>query len=289
MSPATLSRPLIEAPASDALLIYETLGYIEAHDAMMNGSYAFVVFRETDRLTGRYIVRIASRGTAGASFDPASMCIRCREAAAKNETYFIWGYSFTPSPGDPRRIEFRVHQTAGLPTALEIFIITRNADSSPQPARSLRIENFIAAGPTVTRIPLIRAPVSDGIHDYKALGYVEAHDAVSDCDYAFVAYQETEKGAAYWRVCIKSTQTAGGSFDPAAIRAKARETGERGRAYFTWGYHREPVSGDPRQIEFRIYVTNGAPREVEIFVRLRKADHRADLAKSVRFPWPCEP
>ena len=288
MSPATLSRQLIEAPASDALRSYETLGYIEAHDAMMSGSYAFVAFRETDRLTGGYIVRIASRGTAGASFDPASMRNRCREAAAKNETYFIWGYSFTPSSGDPRQIEFRVYQTAGIPAALEIFIITRNADGSAQPAKSLRIENFIAAGLPGLRIPLVQAPVSDGIHDYKTLGYVEAYDAVSDSDYAFVAYQETEKNSAYWRVCIKSTQTAGGSFDPAAIRAKARETGERGRAYFTWGYHREPVSGDPRQIEFRIYVTNGAPREVEIFVRLRKADHRADLAKSVRFLWPCE-
>lgn len=289
MSPAILSPQLIEAPASDSLLIYETLGYIEAHDAIMHGSYAFVVFRETDRLTNGYIVRIVSKGTAGASFDPASMRNRCRDAAAKNKTYFIWGYSFTPSADDPRQIEFRVYQTAGLPTALEIFIITRNADGSAQPARSLRIENFIDAGLLGPRIPLIQAPISDGIHDYKTLGYVEAYDAVSDCNYAFVAYQETEKGSAYWRVCIKSTQTAGGSFDPAAIRAKARETAERGRAYFTWGYHREPVSDDPRQIEFRIYVTNAAPREVEIFVRLRKADHRADLAKSVRFPWPCEP
>ncbi len=287
MSSATLPHQLIEAPASDTYRTYETLGYVEAYDAILNGDYAFVAFRETDRSTGVSIVKISSKGTAGASFDPAAMRNRCREAGAKNEPYFTWGYSFTPSVGDPRQIEFRVHQTAGVPVALEIFVVTRRADGSAQPAKSLRMENFIAES-AAPRAPLIEAPEADSSHAYKTLGYVAAYDAVLNCDYAFVAYQEIEKSSGHWRVCIRSTQTAGGSFDPAAIRIKARETGAQGQSYFTWGYQFERSAADPRQIEFRVYVADGAPREVEIFVRLRKADHSADQASSVRFSWPQE-
>ena len=285
MSSATLPNQLIEAPVSDSSRSYETLGYIEAYDALLNGDYAFVAYKETDRASGNYLVKISSKGTSGATFDPAAMRTRCREAGAKNEAYFTWGYSFTPSVGDPRQIEFRVHQKDGAPVALEIFLVTRKADGTAQPAKSLRMENFMTEAAPV-RAPLAEAPVSDAYRLYKTLGYVEAYDAVLNCDYAFVAYQETEKDSSQWRLCIKSTQTAGGSFDPAAIRSKARETSAQGKAYFTWGYNFEPSASDQRQIEFRVYVADGLAKEVEIFVRLRKADHSAAESKSVKFAWP---
>lgn len=285
MSSAALQNQLIEAPASDAYRVYETLGYVEAYDAILNGDYAFVAFKETDRSTGNSTVKISSKGTSGAMFDPAAIRTRCREAGAKNEPYFIWGYSFTPSAGDPRQIEFRVHQQSGQPVALEIFVVTRKADGTAQPAKSLRMENFMTEAAPAKK-PLAEAPASDAYRLYKTLGYVDAYDAVLNCDYAFVAYQEVEKDSKQWRVCVKSTQTAGGSFDPAAIRAKARETGAQGKAYFTWGYSFEPSAADPRQIEFRIHVVDGLPTEMEIYVRLRKADHTADQPRSVKFAWP---
>jgi hypothetical protein len=285
MSSALFQNQLIEAPASDANRAYETLGYVEAYDAILNGDYAFVAYKEIERASGNYTMKISSKGTSGATFEPAMIRSRCREAGAKNEPYFIWGYSFTPSAGDPRQIEFRVHQQSGLPVALEIFVVTRKADGTAQPAKSLRMENFMTEAAPV-RASLVEAPASDTYRLYKTLGYVDAYDAVLNCDYAFVAYQETEKDSKQWRVCIKSTQTAGGSFDPAAIRNKARETSAQGKAYFIWGYSFEPNASDPRQIEFRIHVMDGLPKEVEIFVRLRKADHTADQPKSVRFAWP---
>ena len=285
MTTALTAQPLIEAPASDSYRAYETLGYLTGYDAVLNGDYAFVAFRETDRSSGTSIVKIQSKGTSGASFDPAAMRSRCREAGAKNEPYFTWGYSFTPSAGDPRHIEFRVHQEAGAPRALEMYLVTRNADGSAQPAKSLRMDNFMSeAAPA--RAPLAEAPVSDSSRQYEKLGYVEAYDAVLNCDYAFVAYKETEKDSGQWRVMIKSTQTAGGSFEPTAIRNKARETGAQGKAYFTWGYSFEPSVSDPRQIEFRVHVADGQPKSGEIYVRLRKADHSADAPKSVTFAWP---
>ena len=138
---------------------------------------------------------------------------------------------------------------------------------------------------TIATKPLIEAPASDANYRYETLGYIAAYDAVLNCDYAFVAYKETERGGE-WRIRINSSQTAGAVFEPAAIRNKARETGAQGKPWFQWGYCFNPVVGDPRNIQFRVHVTSGQPREIEMYVQLRKFDGSADEAQSVRFPWP---
>ena len=51
---------------------------------------------------------------------------------------------------------------------------------------------------------LLEAPVSDSSHTYEKLGYVDAYDAVLNCDYAFVAYKETDRDGGQWRVRIRS-------------------------------------------------------------------------------------
>ncbi|MBU6414592.1 MAG: hypothetical protein KGS45_14135 [Planctomycetes bacterium] len=43
---------MMEAPASTDSQIIETLGAIDAYDAVLNDDYAFVVFKETDRKCG---------------------------------------------------------------------------------------------------------------------------------------------------------------------------------------------------------------------------------------------
>lgn len=132
---------------------------------------------------------------------------------------------------------------------------------------------------------LVEAPASDANYRYETLGYVDAYDAVLNCDYAFVAYKETDSGGD-WRVRIKSSQTAGAVFERAAMRSKARETGAQGKPWFQWGYSFDPSASDPRMVQFRVHVGNGQPSEVEMVVRLRKADGTADTAKSVKFAWP---
>lgn len=133
--------------------------------------------------------------------------------------------------------------------------------------------------------PLVEAPVSDRNTSYETLGYVEAYDAMLNCDYAYVAYKETDSNGD-WRVRIKSSQTAGAVFEPAAMRSKARETSAQGKSWFQWGYSFDPSAGDLRTIQFRVHVANGAPVEIEMLVRLRKFDGAADVAKTVKFAWP---
>jgi hypothetical protein len=132
---------------------------------------------------------------------------------------------------------------------------------------------------------LIQAPDSDSSNTYETLAYVDAYDAVLNCDYAFVAYKETDSSGE-WRVRIRSSQTAGGVFEPAMMKTQARSAGAQGKPWFKWGYSFDPSPSDPRNIQFRVYVTNGQPSEIEIFVQLRKFDGTADVAKTVTFPWP---
>ena len=132
---------------------------------------------------------------------------------------------------------------------------------------------------------LVETPASvPGGTQYQHLGYVDAYDAVLNCDYAFVAYKETDSSG--WRVRIKSSQTAGGVFEPDAMRSNARAAGAQGKPWFQWGYSFDPSAGDPRCIQFRVHVANGQPSEIEMYVQLRKFDGTADAPKSVKFAWP---
>lgn len=134
----------------------------------------------------------------------------------------------------------------------------------------------------------LHTPDSDSGTVYTELAYLDAYDAVLDCDYAFVAYRETSRSGGDWRVRIKSSQTAGAEFDPAMIQSRARRATAQGEPWFQWGYNFEPSAGDPRQIEFRVHVVDEQPSEIEILVRLRKADHSPGTPKSVRMPWPAK-
>jgi hypothetical protein len=119
---------------------------------------------------------------------------------------------------------------------------------------------------------------------YEHLAYVDAYDAVLNCDYAFVAYKETDSFG--WRVRIKSSQTAGAVFEPDAMRSSARAAGAQGQAWFPWGFSLDPGADEARCIQFRVHVADGAPSSIEMFVQLRRANGTADAPRSVTFPWP---
>ncbi|MCI1753825.1 MAG: hypothetical protein LKM36_13470 [Flavobacteriales bacterium] len=136
-----------------------------------------------------------------------------------------------------------------------------------------------------TNPQLIDTPASvPGGATYQQLAYVDAYDAVTDSDYAFVAYKETDSSG--WRVRINSKGTAGAVFEQDAMRSNARSTGAQGKPWFQWGYSFDPSDSDARNIQFRVHVKDGQPSEIEMFVQLRKFDGTADAAKSVKFPWP---
>ena len=134
--------------------------------------------------------------------------------------------------------------------------------------------------------PLLETPDNiPGGASYQHLAYLDAYDAPLNCDYAFVAYRETDSGGA-WRVRIKSSQTAGAVFEPDMMASSARAASAQGKPWFQWGYSFDPGADDPRCIQFRVHVSNGQPAAIEMFVQLRKFDGSADEPRSVRFDWP---
>jgi len=132
---------------------------------------------------------------------------------------------------------------------------------------------------------LLTAPNNTATMTYQQLAYLDAYDAVLNCDHAFVAYRETSNDGT-WRVRIRSSQTAGAEFDPEAMRLQARAAAAQGKEWFSWGYSFDPSASDPRCIAFRVHVADGRPSAVEMLVQLRRADGSADAPKSVKFAWP---
>ena len=135
---------------------------------------------------------------------------------------------------------------------------------------------------------LIEAPDSTDTTTYETLAYVDDYDAVTDSDYAFVAYKERSRSTGEWCVRIRSRGASGAVFEPEAIRLQARATGAQGKPYFVWGFQIEPSAGDPRRVEFRVHVVNRLASAIEMVVQLRNADHSASAEKSVTFPWPTD-
>jgi hypothetical protein len=131
------TNTLIEALASNASCHYETLGNLEAYDAVLNCDYAFLAYKETER-NGEWRIRIKSSQTAGAVFEPAMMRNKARETAAQGKSWFQWGYSFDPTPGDPRNIQFRVHVKDGQPHEIEMFVQLRQYGGAAAEAQAVR-------------------------------------------------------------------------------------------------------------------------------------------------------
>lgn len=132
-----MPTPLVEAPASDSTNEYAVLGSIDGYDAVLNDDYAFVVYKETERASGEWRVRIKSRHTTGVVFEREQMRLQARAAGAQGKAYFTWGAGIDPSAGDPRLIQYRVHVADGKPSAIEICLQLRKADHTADAAKSL--------------------------------------------------------------------------------------------------------------------------------------------------------
>jgi hypothetical protein len=126
-----MNNQLIEAPVSTGATTYETLGYVEAYDAVNNDDYAFVAYKETES-SGEWRVHIKGKQTPGAVFEPEAMRLQARAAGAQGKEWYPWGWSFDASEGDARHIQFRVHVAGGKPAQIEMFVQVRKFDGTAE-------------------------------------------------------------------------------------------------------------------------------------------------------------
>lgn len=133
-----MNKQIIETPANiPGGAQYQHLAYVDAYDAVLNIDYAFVAYKETDS-NGDWRVRITSSQTTGGVFEPDAMRSNARSTGAQGKPWFQWGYSFDPTAGDPRNIQFRVHVKDGQPCEIEIFAQLRKADGSADIPKATR-------------------------------------------------------------------------------------------------------------------------------------------------------
>ncbi len=137
------SDQVVTAPKSSPHMEVEQLAYVESFDAVVDKDYAFVVYKETKTDSGKWVIRIKGSVTAGTVFDPDNSALKMafKKAAGHEEPYFVWGFNLQPKDGDPRLVENRVLVDAdGKPTALELHLITRKADSSARDEKVVKVE-----------------------------------------------------------------------------------------------------------------------------------------------------
>ncbi len=131
-------KPLLEVPADDHARTYRQLGYLVVYDAVLNSEYAFLVYTEHDRDSTAWRMKIKSTHTEGATFEPAAVETKAREAGAKRKPYIRWGFFCEPTLSDPRQIEYRLHQEQGKPAAIELFVRLRTYEHQADTPQSLR-------------------------------------------------------------------------------------------------------------------------------------------------------
>lgn len=134
---------IVKAPKSSSHIEVDELAYIESFDAVVDKTYAYVVYKEKKVESGKWVIRIKGSVTAGAVFDPdnASLKNAFKKAAGHEEPYIVWGFNLPPKENDPRLVENRVLiNENGKPTAVEIHLITRKADGSAREKEQVSIE-----------------------------------------------------------------------------------------------------------------------------------------------------
>ncbi len=127
-----LEDQAVKPPKPSARSTIEQLGYVESFDAVVDKMYAYVAYKET-KADGKWVIRIKPSVTVGTLVDPNSPAIKkaITKAFGHEQKFAVWGHTIKPKEGDPRLVETRILvDKKGNPSAVEVHVITRKADSS---------------------------------------------------------------------------------------------------------------------------------------------------------------
>jgi tetratricopeptide (TPR) repeat protein len=118
------------------------LAYLASRDDVNGTTYAYLAYLERDSKTGRWFVKIDGKGTSGVKFDPFHSVFQRKIESAQREgkSYFVHGSRIKPRDSDARTIEHRLwFDSAGKPTFVETYLVTRNADGSAKAPKSTKV------------------------------------------------------------------------------------------------------------------------------------------------------
>lgn len=115
----------------------ECLGYLEGYDDILRSAYAFTICKVSYLKAGDYEIVIRSNLVTGTSLTKE----KARELAkTADKEYFTYGKPFDASdPAENRHIEYRFYQQNGEPTAIEIFLVTRDNQGNAKSPKTVKV------------------------------------------------------------------------------------------------------------------------------------------------------
>ena len=134
---------LLTPPKSTDRLKVTELAYLNSYDVITDKDYAYLAYKEEKTDTGKWVLRISAKSTAGGYIDPEhpSFISNLDKAAASGQNYMVFGFNLQPSGNDPRLVESRVYfDNSKKPTHVEIHLVTRKADGSPTEKQVAKID-----------------------------------------------------------------------------------------------------------------------------------------------------
>jgi hypothetical protein len=108
-----------------------------------NEWYGFIICKQNNLNTGAWEMRVFSNAgnVTGANQTPELALEKSQQAQSEGKSYYTFGLPFHPlGELDKRQVEYRIYQTDGKPTAVEVFVVMRNADRTPKEPVALRAE-----------------------------------------------------------------------------------------------------------------------------------------------------
>ena len=279
----------IDAPDSTERKEITKLAYLESYDDVSDDYYAFVAYKEQQKRTGEWRLKIKSKVGGDTSVRPNFFSMRSKmaKAAVAGKNYYTTGWGLTPTKSDPRLVENRIYFDQSLkPNRVEIHLVTRNSDGS---AKDKAVARFDWPGEWQVPERFITMPEESFSTEREELGYISSYDVISDTDYTYVAFKETRKKSGEWKLIIRGKDTAGTSLRPDSdsLAKKIKEAAKAGKDYIVTGFSLTPTETDPRLVEHRVYFDESQqPSSVEIHVVTRNADGSAKNKKVAKFSWP---
>ena len=113
----SLEHPTSAAPEIDS----ELLRRLDTDEAELNTRHPFIAFKETNRSSGAWRVRIQSRHAATAVLYPNAIRLQARAVSEQGKSSFTWSNQVVAGTGNSERLKFRVHVDHGEPAAIEVF------------------------------------------------------------------------------------------------------------------------------------------------------------------------
>ena len=116
-APTTLPLPATEALEIDS----ELLPRLDTEDDALSTRHPFIAYKETNRNSGAWRVRIRSRQADTAVIYPNAIRLQARAVSEQGKSSFTWTHPIVASAGNSEKLKFRVHVDHGEPAAIEVF------------------------------------------------------------------------------------------------------------------------------------------------------------------------